>query len=119
MKKDYKILWLYLAKRNKKGVQIIAQFLSRDLNPTKLDNIKRLALPESWEGKIFQYIEDNKMYWEPWLQTGMDFNDLQNNLKNRGYSNIPVNGRPMIPVVPQLVVNINNFEKQKSMIQKN
>jgi len=118
MKKNLKTLWLYLAKRDKKGIQIIAKLLSRDLDPTKLDNIKRLALPESWEGKIYSYLEQNKLYWEPWLQTNDNFDDLKNSLKKRGYSDIPSNGQPMIPVVPQIVININNFTKQKKMIQK-
>lgn len=119
MKKDYKHLWLYLAKRDKKGVQIIAKFLSRDIDPIKLDNIKRLTLPESWEGKIFTYIEQNKIYWEPWIQTNESFDELKDSLKNRGYSDLPANGQPMIPTIPQIIVNINNFPKQKSMIQKN
>lgn len=118
MKKNFENLWLYLARRDKKGVQIIAKFLSRELDPIKLDNIKRLTLPESWEGKIFTYIEQNKIYWEPWIQTNSDFEDLKKSLRKRGYSDIPANGQPMIPVVPQIVVNVNNFPKQTKMIQK-
>lgn len=118
MKKNFKTLWLYLAKRDKKGIRIIAKFLSRELEPIKLDNIKRLTMPESWEGKIFTYIEQNKIYWEPWLQTSDDFEELKKSLKKRGYSDIPANGQPMIPITQQIIVNINNFPEQKKMIQK-
>jgi len=119
MKKNLKTLWLYLAKRDKKGIQIIANFLCRDLDPIKLDDIKRLALPLSWESKIFEYIQQNKMEWEPWVQTENDFDSLKRNLKTRRYSDIPANGQPMISVVPQITVNVNNFPAQKSMIRKN
>ena len=116
--KDLRILWLYLAKRDKKGIQILAKLLCREIDPVALSNIKMLALPPSWEGRISDTIEQNKIYWEPWVQTSDTFNDLKLNLKARGYSNIPVNGHPMILVTPQVVVNINNFPKQKSMVQK-
>jgi hypothetical protein len=119
MKKDYKTLWLYLAKRDKKGVQILAKFLSRELSPTKLDNIKRLTLPISWEYRIFEYIDKNKINWEPWVQTETSFENLKIQLKKRGYTDIPSNGQPMIPIAPILTVNVNNFEAKKSMIRKN
>jgi hypothetical protein len=118
MKKNLKTLWLYLAKRDKKGIQILANFLSRDLSPIRLDDIKRLTLPLSWESKILEYIQQNRIDWEPWVQTEEEFDDLKKNLKARGYSDIPSNGQPMISVTPQLVVNINNFPKEKSMIKK-
>ena len=63
-------------------------------------------------------IEQNKIYWEPWVQTANSFDDLRLNLKARGYSNIPANGYPMILVTPQVIVNINNFPKQKNMVQR-
>jgi hypothetical protein len=116
--KDLKILWLYLAKRDKKGVQILAKLLCREINPIALSSIKILGLPPSWEGKIADTIEQNKIYWEPWVQTAETFDEIKLNLKARGYSNIPVNGNPMILITPQVVVNINNFPKQKNMVQK-
>lgn len=119
MKKDYKTLWLYLAKRDKKGIQILAKFLSRELSPTKLDSIRKLTLPLSWESRIFDYIEQNKINWEPWVQTETNFEALKAQLKKRGYSDIPSNGQPMIPIAPILIVNVNNFEIKKSMIRKN
>lgn len=118
MKKNLKVLWLYLAKRDKKGIQIVANFLCRELDPIRLDDIKRLTLPISWESKIFEYIEQNKIQWEPWVQTSESFDDIKKNLKIRGYSDIPSNGQPMMPITPLLVVNINNFPKQKNMIRK-
>lgn len=119
MKSDLKILWLYLGRRDKKGVQILAKLLCRDLSPIKLSNIKVLSLPSSWEGKLSDMIEQNKIYWEPWLQTNDTFEDLASNLKIRGYSQLPANGQPMISIIPKLIVNVNNFPKQKIMVQKN
>ena len=96
----------------------MAKLLCREINPIVLSNIKILSLPPSWEGKIADMIEQNKIYWEPWVQTANSFDDLRLNLKARGYSNIPANGYPMILVTPQVIVNINNFPKQKNMVQR-
>jgi hypothetical protein len=119
MKSDLKILWLYLAKRDKKGVKILSKFYSRDIGPILLEDLKILNLPSSWYGKVKGYIDENLMYWQPWLQTAVDFDELKASLKIRGYSELPANGRPMVLVTPTLFVNSNFFEKQKVMLKKN
>jgi hypothetical protein len=62
-------------------------------------------------------MQQNRINWEPWVQTEDDFDNLRKNLKSRGYSDIPSNGQPMISVVPLIIVNVNNFPKEKSMIK--
>ena len=119
MKSDLKILWLYLAKRDKKGVKILSKFYARDMGPLPLEDLKLLNLPSSWYGKVKTYIDENMLYWQPWLQTATSFEELKYSLKIRGYSELPANGRPMVLVTPTLFVNSNFFEKQKVMLKKN
>jgi hypothetical protein len=118
-KSNLKTLWMYLARRDKKGVKIISKFYSRDIDPIVIDDLKIFNLPSSWYGKIKSYIDDNLIYWEPWIQTAVNFDELKTNLKKRGYSELPANGSPMILVTPTLFVNSNFFAKQPTMIQKN
>jgi len=119
MKSDLKILWLYLAKRDKKGVKILSKLYSRDIGPIPLEDLKLLNLPSSWYGKVKSYIDENLLYWQPWIQTATSFDELKANLKVRGYSELPANGKPMVLVTPTLFVNSNFFEKQKIMLRKN
>lgn len=119
MKSDLKTLWMYLARRDKKGVKIISKFYSRDIDPIQVNDLKVFNLPSSWYGKIKSYIEENYIYWEPWIQTAETYEDLKDSLKMRGYSELPGNGQPMILVTPTLFVNSNFFAKQISMVQKN
>lgn len=119
MKSDLRTLWLYSARRDKKGVKILSKFYSRDIDPIIVDDLKIFNLPSSWYGKIKTYLDDNITYWQPWAQTADTFEDLKENLKKRGYSGLPGNGRPMILVTPTLFVNSNLFKKTPTMVQKN
>lgn len=119
MKSELKTLWLYLGRRDKKGIKIISKFYSRDIDPIIVNDLKVFNLPSSWYGKVKSYIDDNLLYWEPWMQTAVTYEDLKANLKNRGYSDLPGNGQPMILVTPTLFVNSNLFAKQSTMVQKN
>lgn len=120
MKKNETItLWLYLARKDKKGIKILAKLMSRELYPTVIENVSQLGLPSSWEVKINEYIESQgKIYWDVYIQTAKTFDDLKSNLKKRGYSDIPINGNPMILILPQFLINVNLFPKQKTMIRK-
>lgn len=117
-KSDLKTLWLYLARRDKKGIKILSKFYSRDIDPTLVVDLKVFNLPSSWYAKIKSYIDDNILYWEPWIQTGFNYDELKSNLKKQGYSELPANGKPMILVTPTLFVNSNSFIKNPSMVQK-
>lgn len=117
-KSDLKTLWLYLGRRDKKGVKILSKFYSRDIDPIVIDDLKVFNLPPSWYSRIKTQIDDDLLYWEPWIQTAFNFDELKSNLKKRGYSEIPANGKPMILVTPTLFVNSNFFNKKNTMVQK-
>lgn len=119
MKSELKTLWLYLGRRDKKGIKIISKFYSRDIDPILVNDLKIFNLPSSWYGKVKSYIDNNIIYWEPWIQTAVTYESLKDSLKKRGYSDLPSNGQPMILVTPTLFVNSNFFNKKTFMVQKN
>lgn len=116
-------LYLYLARRDKKGIRIVAKFTGRMLLPTRLDTsgLKSLQLPEAWYTQINQIIYDNRMLWEPWIQSWDDtFEQLRVSLKKRGYTNIPISPQPEFTssTVTNQKVNISYLPQRKTMLRK-
>ena len=79
-------LWLYLARRDKKGVRIIATLRSRPQSVVRISDLNVLNLPRTWQTEIFRIIQEDRMLWEPFVESAVDFDALKSNLKKRGYS---------------------------------
>jgi hypothetical protein len=112
-------LYLYLARLDKTGVRILAVLQSRPLaTAIRLQDISTLNLPASWENKIGQIIYDNRMEWEPWVQTADDFTTLRAALRSRGYTNLPVSGQPEFTASVTQTVNVSYLPQVKTMLRK-
>jgi len=57
---------------------------------SKINDLKTLELPELWEKKINKVINENKMLYEPWIESAKDFEDLKQRLKGRGFTGLPM-----------------------------
>ena len=57
---------------------------------SKLEDVASLNLPELWRKKINQVISENRMLYEPWIESARDFEELKQRLKGRGFSNLPM-----------------------------
>lgn len=115
---EIKTLWLYLGRRDLKGVNILAILTAREQNPTRLANISTLGLPLTIASQIEKKIFDDRMLWEPWIETAATFEDLRASLKLRGYTQIPISGQPFFSKITSNLINISRVEKQKTMIRK-
>lgn len=111
-------LYIYLARLDKKGVQILAILQSRPVAPVRLGDVSTLSLPAAFADKISQAIYDNRMLWEPWVETADDYASLRTSLTTRGYSNLPVSGQPEFPLVQAPVVNASSLPQVKTMLRK-
>ena len=84
-------IYLYLARRDKKGIKIITIFPSKSgYSHTRVSDIKSLTLPDDLESSITKDVHENRMLWEPWLEGAENYSDLKKSLIKRGYSNIPL-----------------------------
>ena len=83
-------LYLYLAKRNKKGIKILTVLNSEPCMPIRLTDVKKLKLSSDMESKISQEIHSNRLLWEAWIETADDFAGLKKSLTARGFSNLPL-----------------------------
>lgn len=111
-------LWLYLARRDTKGVRILSVMRSRPLLTTRLTDISILQLPQSLEMEIKQIIDDERMMWEPFLESSEDYATLKTALKKRGYTGLPLNGEPEFIRAGTTSVNVSKLPRQNSMLRR-
>ena len=84
-------IYIYLAKRDKRGIKILSCFKNTNSYfPTRIIDLKQLNLPDKMFNSIEKEIKDNRMMYEPWIQSSKSFNDFRQSLIKRGYSNIPL-----------------------------
>ena len=69
---------------------------SESVITSKLTDLEDLNLPITWQRRISQIIHDNRMLYEPWVETANNFNELSSRLKGRGYSNVPMGAIPLL-----------------------
>lgn len=112
-------LYLYLTRRDKFSVRILAKLKGNPQLPVRVNDLSLLQLPKEWEIQLGQIIYDSRMLWEPWIESEDSYQNLRSKLKNRGYSNIPINAQPefTLAIFNNPTVNTLSFEK-KTMLQK-
>ena len=120
MTKKISDIYLFLARRDKTGIRVLAKFKGQNQLPSRISDIKSLNLPIDWTTNITKIIAESKMLWEPWIQSANSYNELIDALKVRGFSNIPMNSRleynPANLQVP--IVNSSNLPNKKTMLRK-
>ena len=113
-------IYLYLAKRDKKGIKIVAILQGNPVNFNKVTDIKKLGLPKQMEEKLDQVKYNERMDWELCIESAPTFSDLLNILKNRGYKNFPTSQSPVFYEVDFYGVNIetNKIDIKSSMLRR-
>lgn len=118
---EKKVLYLFLAKRDKTGIRLLAKFLSNVLLPTRINDVYDLNLSSNLTLQINQIVYDNRMNWELWAESIDSFEDFRKSLKNRGYQNIPISPQPELNVSSKenQLISFNKLTKVKTMLRKN
>jgi len=84
-------LYLYLARRDKKGIRVLSVISGNDyFPPTRVKSIEELGLPDKMESIISKEVLENKMLWELWIEGAENYIALRNALKKRRYKNLPL-----------------------------
>ncbi len=120
MKKQKSELYLYLGKRDKTGIRILAKLTGSSQNAVRIDNISNLYLPIAWEIQINQIIHESRMMWEPWLESASSFEELASKLQKRGYKNLPINGSTELrdSTVSNPLINTSHLPNKTTMLRK-
>lgn len=111
-------LYLYLARRDKKGVRLLATLKGNHSSATRLGDIKTLQLPAEMERELADVIHENRMYWEPWIESATSFQDLKSKLAKRGYKELPVHNRAAVTQHGQPRANTAALPKNNVMVQR-
>lgn len=93
-----KKLYLYLASRSKKGIKLLAVLQSPKTVSGCLTDLSELNLTPVYLKKIQQLINDNRMLYEPMMETASDYGELRAKLRGRGFSEIPLGLCPLIKI---------------------
>ena len=111
-------LYLYLARRDKKSVRILAKFLSTSISTVRIDdsNISLIRMPNSLLPTVQQEIYDNRMLWQAWLETAESYESFRIRLAKSGHTNIPLSSQPKFFM--STVKVFPKFSVKQIMVQK-
>lgn len=98
-------VYLYLARRDKKGVKVMAILNGPEIAAGRLADLKKLALPPAMEQQVEQQIYADRMLWEPWLESAESFADLKRKMKDRGYTSLPLCSSPLFAQERESIVS--------------
>ena len=115
-----KRIYLYLASRSKKGIKIITILTGESIVSSRLTDIKFLKLTQLLESNVQNLIYDNRILYEPWIESAKDYNELKDRLKKRGFTNLPMGPNTMLNINQGNIekVETSNFKIRKTMIRK-
>lgn len=114
-------IYLYLGKRDKKGVKVLTVLMGEHTSPNRITDLNELQLPNEVHKELEVMIHDNRMEWEPWIESANTYQELRASLKKRGYKNLPIHSMPMADSTNLLTPHVANTEKMPApavMLQK-
>lgn len=80
-----------------------------------------LNLPLVWERKISQIIHENRMLYEPRMETAASFKELASRLQHRGFSQIPLGATPLLNLAAYAkapVADTSSVKIKRTMVRK-
>lgn len=69
---------------------------SQQMVNSTLSNLSELHLPQIWEKKVAQIIHENRMLYEPRIETARSYNELKDRLRERGFVDVPNGASPLL-----------------------
>lgn len=114
-------VWIYLGRRDKTGIKLVSQFNGKKILATRILNLNEINMPADYYDTIQSIIYDNRFLYEPWIESADDFKTLRENLKLRGYTNIPVANIQMYGSMSSLSapeINTTTIPQAVTMIRK-
>jgi hypothetical protein len=109
-------LYFYLTKRDKKGVRFLAEMTGSEQLATRITDLSLIA--SNHREDLSQIIHDSRMMWEPWIESAENIEALRQNLKLRGFSNLPLSNNMELKSENPIYINQQILPKKKIMAQK-
>ena len=84
-------LYIYLASLDKRGIEVVAGFpYGKKVYATRIRDLSALGMAPEAAQKISSAAAEKKMTHELYAESAPSFEDLKNSLRQRGYSNLPM-----------------------------
>jgi len=115
-------VYLYLARRDRSAVKLLTVFrpMEKKISPSRVSDIADLKLPTDLERSLSKTIYDERMYWEPWIQSAANYNVLRDSLRKRRFKNVPLVPDPLHPIgiIRKTEPRTAELPKRKVMLKK-
>lgn len=109
--------FLYLYKRDKKGVILLLSFEGQKISKTYLNDFEDLDLESTFKEKLKSYYYPLRFDWQIVVESNENFDNIKIDLHKKGFKNIQFDNAPLFSLHQKL--NFKNFEKMpKKMLQK-
>jgi hypothetical protein len=56
--------------------------------------VEEMGLPTSIQAPVTSTVKENRMLWEPWIESASDYAALKKSLESRGFRGIPAYSMP-------------------------
>jgi hypothetical protein len=112
-----KKIYLYLARRDKKGVRVLGVFKGNEISLVRNPDLNSMSLPAVMANEIKREVHDNRMLWELWAESVESYEVLKKNLKNRGYSNMPIHSSPIRAKRQDVIADTSQINGQRTMLR--
>ena len=73
-------VYLYLARRDKKGMKVLATFNGPSYPATRVTDVASLSMSPELERKVSRTIHEDRMMWEPWIEGVRSYDELRQSL---------------------------------------
>jgi len=89
--------------------------------PVRLNNLTILELPIMWQKQIEELIHDNRMFYEPFIDSASNYEEFKKRLYAQGYRHVPDGELVLLDLnvggtIPK--ANTVGVDAKKSMIRK-
>ena len=88
-------IFVYLARRDKKGLKVIMNLQGMTTPATRLTDMGALRLTPEVVVELQSIIHEHRMDWEPWIESADNYEELRQKLVRRGYSQLPLKSEPL------------------------
>ena len=88
-------MYLYLARRDKMGARVVTVLEGPECPPIRLTDLKSLQLPVAISESVERILYENRMYWEPWIESADSYQALRKKLQARGFQGLYPSCKPI------------------------
>lgn len=88
-------MYLYLGRRDRKGARVVMVLDGPETTPVRVTDLKSIQLPTAVFDSVERIIYDNRMYWEPWIESAESYEELKKSLHKRGYRDLYPSCKPL------------------------